>query len=343
MEKSMLAAKFISEGVLELVEIPVPKITRNEDVLVRVEMCSICGTDVSIMATPPAYVATPGTTLGHELVGKIVDVGPAVQDLRVGQRIVVNPNEYCGKCSYCRINHPNFCENIKAMGIDVDGGFAEYVLVDEKMAHVINEDVDVAECAFAEPLACLINGLEKIKILPGSSALVIGGGPIGLMLIKILKQAGVDPVIVSAHSDLRREYAIKSGADYVIDPKVEDLPSRIESILPIGPDLVVDMTGTQISEAVQLVRKGGTILLFGVNEGALPEVKQKDITTKEIDVVGTWLANASFPSAVKLLESGKLNFKDLVTHILPLEKLEEGIELLSKGDGVKVMIDLQEV
>lgn len=335
----MRAAVFEKEGVLVIKEVPKPVITKEDDVIIEVELCSICGTDVHIMSVPPGYKATPGTILGHELVGTIVEIGEKVTTVKVGDRVVLNPNDYCGVCGYCKNNLPNFCENIKAMGIDVDGGFAEYVRTSERVVYKISRELPAEIAAFAEPLACLLNGFQKIRVMPGESAVVIGAGTIGLMFTQMMKAAGAYPVIVSEPSGLRREFARKSGADYVVNPLEQNLESFVRRLLPMGADYGVDVVGSQMMEAVKVVRKGGTVLLFGVNEKARPEIVQSRITQHEIDVKGTWLANATFPQAVKLLESGVLNLSELITHTLPLEDTLKGIELLRSGAGVEIFID----
>ena len=122
-KKKMRAAVFGGNGVLNIKEVDTPIVEKGTDVLVQVEMCSICGTDVHIMSVPPGYIADPGTILGHELVGKVVAVGPDVKNIKVGDRVVTNPNDYCGVCAYCQHNLPNLCENIIPMGIGANGGF----------------------------------------------------------------------------------------------------------------------------------------------------------------------------------------------------------------------------
>lgn len=339
MGKKMRAAVFEGNGVLTIKEVDRPTIRKPDDVIVQVEMCSICGTDVHIMSVPPGYIAEPGTILGHELVGKVVEVGDAVRTLKPGDRIVSNPNDYCGVCEYCRKNLPNLCENIIPMGIGADGGFAEYVRVSEKVAHKISDDLPSEIAAFAEPLACLVNGKNKIPVSPGDSVFVMGAGVIGLMFVQVMKACGAYPVIVSEPAALRREYAKKCGADYVVDPSAKDVESFVKGIVRIGVDYAIDVVGTQIMTGINSVRKGGTVLLFGFNGKAKPEVPQHMITNREIAVLGTWIANASFPPAVKILESGMLDLKPLITHTLPLEKTAEGIEILRRGEGIEILID----
>lgn len=339
MGEKMRAAVFEGNGVLNISKVDKPRIQKPDDVIVQIEMCSICGTDVHIMSIPPGYIADPGTILGHELVGKVVEVGDAVRSLKPGDRIVSNPNDYCGVCEYCQKNLPNLCENIIPMGIGADGGFAEYVRVSEKVAHKISDDLPSEIAAFAEPLACLVNGKNKIPVSPGDSVLVMGAGAIGLLFVQMMKACGASPIIVSEPTPLRREYAKKCGADYVVDPLSEDLESFVKSVVRIGVDYAIDVVGSQVMEGVKAVRKGGTVLLFGFNSKAKPEVPQHQITNKEVAVLGTWLANASFPTAVKILESGILDLKPLITHTLPLEKTGEGIEILRRGEGIEILID----
>lgn len=338
MKKIMKAAVFEKEGVLKIKEVPVPEIKKPDDLIVEVELCSICGTDVHIMSVPPGYIAKPGTILGHELVGRVVAAGEGVKTIQIGDRVVVNPNDYCGVCDYCKLNLPNECENIVAMGIEADGGFAQYVRMSEKVAFKVAPDLPAELAAFAEPLACLVNGISKIRVNPGESVTIIGAGPIGLMYCKAMKACGAYPVIVSEPSALRQEFAKKCGADYVINPIEQNLEVFVKEVTKIGTDVAIDVVGSQMYEAVKAVKKGGRVLLFGMNKKAEPTVIQSEVTTKEVTLYGTWLANASFPRAVKILEEDSWNLKDLITHTLPLEKLEEGIELLRNGEAVEVLI-----
>lgn len=338
MNKKMKAAVFEGVGNLKVKEVDVSVVENPDELILEVEVCSICGTDVHIMKVPPGYEAKPGTILGHELVGKVVEKGEGVKTLEIGDRVVTNPDLYCGICRYCRKKLPNECENIIPMGIEANGGFAEYVKITEKVAHKINENLPAEIAAFAEPLACAMNGMNKIKVEFGESALIIGAGPIGLLFTQLLKAAGVNPVIVSEPTELRQEYARKCGADYVVNPFQTDLEKCVKNIIDIGVDVTVDAVGSQINECIKTVRKGGRVLLFGINMKAESAIKQSEITTKEIQILGTWLANDNFPRAVEILESNMLNLELLITHKLDLNEIHKGIKLLDKGEGIKVLI-----
>lgn len=166
MSEKMLAAVFKGEGNLILEEVNIPIISKNDEVLIKVDAVSICGTDVHIVEIPPGYIASPDTILGHELTGIVEKIGSGVKTIEIGDSVVVNPNDYCCVCKYCKINLPNHCENIAALGIHVNGGFAKYCKVTEKVCHKISNSVLSEETTFAEPLACVINGTEKIKAQP---------------------------------------------------------------------------------------------------------------------------------------------------------------------------------
>ena len=341
MKSTMRAAVFKGNGVIKIEEIPSPKIGKGDEMILEIEVCSICGTDVHVLEVPPGYDMVPENVLGHELVGKVVEVGDAVKNFKVSDRVVVNPNEFCGVCKYCRMNLPNQCENIIPMGLGGEGGFADYIRVSEKMAFRIADDLPAEIAAFAEPLACTVNGINKIRANPGESVTVIGAGPIGLLFVQLMKASGAYPIIVSEPSALRREYAMKSGATHTVNPMETDLEAFVLEKTGIGTDYAIDVVGSQMASALKVIRKGGKVLLFGVNTKAHPEVIQSQVIFKEASILGTWLANATFPKAVKILESGVLNLKELVTHTLPLEKLEEGVALLRKGEGIEIIIDMK--
>jgi 2-desacetyl-2-hydroxyethyl bacteriochlorophyllide A dehydrogenase len=340
MKGTMRAAIFEGNGVITIKKVEIPKIQKGDDMILKIEVCSICGTDVHVLSVPPGYDMEPNHILGHELVGEIIEIGESVINFKVGDRVVVNPNDYCGVCKYCQMNLPNQCENIIPMGLGGEGGFCEYTRVSEKVAYKISDNLPAEIAAFAEPLACTVNGINKIKANPGDSVTIIGAGPIGLLFVQLMKASGAYPIIVSEPSELRREYALKSGADYAINPMENDLDSFVKEKTVIGSDFAIDVVGSQLPAAIKVVRKGGKVLLFGVNKMAHPEVTQSEIIFKEISVLGTWLANATFPKAVQILESGVLDLKELVTHTFPLEKLEDGIQLLRRGEGIEVIIDM---
>lgn len=335
----MEAAVFEGEGRLEIKKVPVPAIDPiSDEVLIEVEGVSICGTDASIVRVPPAFVIEPGIILGHELVGHIRAVGDMVKNLADGDRVVVNPNDYCGKCHYCRSNKPNLCEDLKAMGVGIDGAFARYVKTSEKVCYRISDSVPLEAAVLAEPLACVINGTGKVKAQPGESAVIMGAGPIGLLFLMMFKASGVSEIIVYEPQEFRRDFAAKMGADMAIDP-FDGEPGRIAGkVNGRGPDIVVDAVGSLMAQGIDIIGRGGRFLIIGGKTDAVTSFKQIEIVIGELNIMGTFLANASFGPAVRILESGSIPAEKLVTHSLPLGKIHQGIRLLEEGRAVKVLI-----
>lgn len=338
MKKKMPAAVFEGKGKLSLQDRPVPSIREDNDVLLKIDIASVCGTDVHILAVPPGHPATENTILGHEYVGTIVDAGDGVTHLKKGDRVVVNPNLVCGYCAYCRKSMPNLCENMTTLGIFIDGGFTQYNVAPADALFRISKDVPLDEAIFAEPLSCVLNGINKLKPLPWETALVLGAGPIGLYFIELFRLTGLKTILVSEPTGKRASMAKKCGASEIINPKKQKVEKAVRTRTGIGADIVVDAVGTLMKDAIACVSKGGRVLLFGMNTQALPEIRQNDITRNEIQVIGSFIANATFPPTVALLESGQLDLKKLVTHTFKLKDIQKGIDAMRSGKAIKVLI-----
>lgn len=338
MNKTMQAAVFEGIGNLVVKEVPVPRLERDDQVLLKVEAVSICGTDVHITSVPPAFTATPNIILGHEFVGTVVEKGSDVIHLEIGDHVVVNPNDYCGVCVYCRKHLPNQCENLQGLGIQFNGAFAEYCRVSGKVSYKISKSVPVEVAAIAEPLACVINGTQKARLQPGETAVVIGCGPIGLIMGMLLKSSGASKVILADKAPFRLEVACKLGIGTVVDVSKESLVDVVRSETLIGADLVADMVGSQLPLAIEVARKDGKVIAFGINMVAKAEFLQLTLTNKELQVYGSWLANATFPEAVRVLETGLLDISALITETIPLKDVVQGVAKLARGEAVKIIV-----
>ena len=338
MERKMLAAVFEGEGNLILKEVPVPEVKKSDDVLLEVEAASICGTDVHILEVPPGHPANKGVILGHEYTGKILEVGDAVTAFKQGDRVVVDPNITCGSCIYCKMGMPNMCERMTTLGIFINGGFARYSLVPAKTLHLISSDLPAELAVFAEPLSCVVNATGKLKVQPGENVVILGAGPIGLLFTQMFKASGAGKIIVSEVSEYRGKYAVESGATRLVNPAKENLEEIVKQETAIGSDVVVDAVGTLFKDAIRIVRKGGRILLFGQNYKARSEIFQNDITRNEITILGSYIAKFTFPPAVKIIESGVLNLKKLITHRFSLKDIHKGIDLMRDKKAIKVVI-----
>jgi threonine dehydrogenase-like Zn-dependent dehydrogenase len=338
MEDKMFAAVFEGEGKLVLKEMPHPKIAKNDEVLLEVRATGICGTDLHILSVPPGHPANPEVILGHEYTARIVEVGPAVTHLRPGDHVVIDPNITCGHCTYCLMGYPNSCENMTSLGIFINGGLARFNTAPAKALHKISSEVPPHLAALAEPLSCIINGTQKLKLHPGESVVVLGAGPIGLLFIQMFKAAGAGKILVGEISSYRSEYALKLGADVVINPEKENLQQAVKEETGLGADVAVDTVGSLFRQAVEVVRLGGKILLFGMNQHARPPIKQYDITRNEITVMGTYIALNTFPLAVKTIERGVLDLEALISHKISLKEIHEGLNALKEGRATKVLV-----
>ncbi len=334
----MNCAVFHGPADLRVERRPAPEIGRDDDVLLRVEAASICGTDLHILSDPPGHPATPGTILGHEYVGEVVGAGDRVEGLRAGDRVVVDPNISCGRCAYCRRGARNLCLNMTTLGIFRDGGFAEFNVAPAAALYPISKQTPLDEAIFAEPLSCVLNGFGQANLRLGDSVVILGAGPIGLLFLLLFRAGGAGRVGVAEISPGRRRLATEAGADAVWDPRDKQLGDQVGEWSGLGADIVVDTVGSLLGEALRLVRRGGRVLLFGMDQRAAPAVSQYEITRHEISIAGTFIARETFPLTVRTLESGRLELRPLITHRIGLEGIRDVLPALRSGEAIEVVI-----
>jgi (R,R)-butanediol dehydrogenase/meso-butanediol dehydrogenase/diacetyl reductase len=338
MKATMRAVVFRGDGEWGIEAFPVPELRNDDDVLLRVERASICGTDVHILSVPPGHPATPGTILGHEYVATVVETGPDVRHVHPGDRVVIDPNITCGVCAYCRLGLSNMCENMTTLGIFRHGGLAEWSVAPAKAVHRISSEVPLDRATLAEPFSCVLHSFEKSAFIPGESVVILGGGPIGLMFLMLYKAAGAYPIVLVEPAGFRRRMAEEMGADVALDPTVHDVVREVAAGTGLGADIVVDAVGTLLPEAIPLVRRGGRVILFGMNLRAEREVNQYWLTRYEISLLGSYIQRTAFPKVVRMLEAGLLPLEQLVTHRVDLSAIGEGFRLLRAGEALKVAV-----
>jgi threonine dehydrogenase-like Zn-dependent dehydrogenase len=334
---AMLAAVLAREGVLELQERAVPDAVRPDDVLLEVEGCGICGTDLHILESPPAHPATVGTILGHEFIGRVLRTGSAVAGLARGQRVAVAPNLNCGLCASCRCGRPNHCADFSTLGIFRDGGLAPFCVAPQAACHRLDDSVPFEDAIWVEVLSCVVNSVDNINARPGETALVIGGGPVGA-LHALLFAAGGARVIVSDPSEARLEVLRSAGVTDAVNPTRQPLAEAVRSLSAGGADIVVDCVGTQLDAALDVVRTGGRISLFGMNAHARPAVRQNMITRNELTIYGSYVGVNTFPRAISLLERRVISPSALISAVLPLSAVHDALALLRSGTAMKVVI-----
>ncbi len=342
MTNTMPAAVFGGAGRLSIDRRPIPGIQHADDVLIEVEACGICGTDVHILEVPPGHPATPGVIIGHEFVGIVRDIGPAAVCVDLDDRVAVEANLSCGGCTWCKRGVPNHCDFFTTMGIFRDGGLAPFAVAPARACHVVSADIPREIAALTEPLSCVINGVEQARVLPGEAVAVLGAGPVGLLFLSLFRAAGAELVIVIEPAGLRRDVAKRMGADFCIDPAPNDAVVVARNATSgAGVDVVVDAVGTEFDTALSIVRPGGRVLLFGMNATARAAVRQYDITRNELTIFGAYVGRNVFPKAARILSSGLIDLGPMITHRIALEELERGLEAIQRNEAVKVVVDLK--
>lgn len=334
----MLAAVFKKRGVLEIEDRPEPSELAEDEVLLEVEGCGVCGTDLHILSDPPGHPATEGVILGHEMVARIVDRGAKVREFDTGTRVLVDANLKCGICAACRKGKSNHCKNWTTLGIFLDGGFTRFVKAPQKALHPIRKDVPLKEAVWGEILSCALGSTDRIRIQPGEVAVVIGAGPAGMMHTMLFDAAGAR-VVLADISNERLEFAQGAGIKRTVNPKDTNLSDYVTEITSgEGADAVVDAVGNQFATCLDLVARGGTISLFGMNAQARSTIAQCDITRKEATIVGSYVGRNTFPRSIGVLESRALNLSGLVSHDILVTELPEAIQAARRGKAMKILV-----
>lgn len=335
----MQAPVFVGEGRLQTLERPIPQLRRTDEVLVRIEACGICGTDLNILAVPPAHKATPGIIIGHEGVGIVEQVGSGVFDLKPGDRVVIANRLTCGKCAYCRRGLDNQCTDYQTIGTTLDGAFAPYLLAPARALWKIDPSVPRDDAALFEPLACVVGAVKRAPIQAGDNVAIIGAGPMGMLFALVYRALGAGRIILLDMAPYRLEFARELGME-AVNVAEEDAPGVMRALTGLGADVVVDAVGNQLGQAVKLARRGGQVVLFGLRPHDNPPVNQYTITRYDLTVHGTFVGLHPFAQTIQLLESRRVQPSVLVTHRLPLAQLGEGVELMRTQRAMKVLIEM---
>lgn len=343
----MKAGVLKSVDTIEYMDVAKPTVGSGE-MLVCVKAASICGTDLRIYRGKKSKGVRFPSVIGHEFAGEVVDVGEAVEEFSVGDRVAVDPVLPCGGCFYCLNGMENVCQNRVAIGYEYDGCFAEYVRIPAKFitqgnVQKLPDNVAFTAGALAEPLSCVINGQRKLSITIGDTVVIIGSGPIGIMHMMVAKASGASKVIVSEPNDMRRNTVLSFGADLTVDPTKESLKEVVlKATNGIGADVVILAIGNPrvVNEAFQIARKGGRISMFaGFSSGDMPPVDVNLIHYNELVVVGaSALQRRDMKTSVSLIASGAVDVQRLVTDTYPLNKINEAFQKAESGEAIKVVI-----
>jgi L-iditol 2-dehydrogenase len=346
----MLAAVYYGPNDLRLEQAEMPAIAPDE-VLLKVQAAGICGTDLRILHG--AHRKFPAGTVripGHEVVGTIAQVGDGLSGYTVGQRVFVAPNMGCGHCRQCISGNNNVCADYQAIGITLDGAFAEYMRVPAAAVRQgclmpIADHVDSAIATLIEPFACVLRGQRPLAVKPGETVLVIGAGPIGIMHLKLALLSGAGKVLVSEMAPERQEQAKQAGADRVIQPGVEDLAAVIaEETRGQGADVIVVAAPAHAAQeqALQLAAIGGRINFFGGLPKDRPTIHFDSnlVHYKELIVTATTACSTQDCwQAAEIINSGKIDLRAVVSQRFPLAETLAGFAAAEDRRSLKVVIE----
>lgn len=337
----MKAAVFQGIGRIEIVELPVPEPGPGE-VVVQVHYCGICGLDINAYQTG-AY--EPGLVIGHEFTGEIVSTGERVYGLSVGDLVAVNSIVPCGICYFCRHEMGGQCEDVVRPGVSHNGGMAEYAKVPAPAARCLPVGVTTRQAVFSEPLGTVLHAVRLSRFRPGDRTLIMGAGPIGLLMLQCIRLAGARDVYVTEPNTSRAELAARLGAAAVFNPEEDNLFIALdEPTEGLGPDVIFVCAGEPavIEDAITLVRKGGQIVIMGIAEGQV-SADFATVVLSEVSVKGSFGGCEEFPMALDFIAQGRLDVESLISHEIALEDaVGQGFEVLTHPphDALKILVKM---
>lgn len=348
----MKAAYYYAPGMIKVEEVPIPA-TKENEMLLRVRSCSVCGTDLRIYQHGHFKIPQgERRVLGHEIAGDIVMVGSLVAGFKTGMRVTVPPNIGCGVCEFCRDGYNNMCQNYEAFGVSIDGGFQEYMRIPDIAIRggnifPIPDHLSYREAALVEPLSCVYNALRSVKTSHQDVVLVIGAGPIGIMHAMLNKLVGAKKVIVADIRDDRLETICSFGADVTVNSTRENLEEVVRGETNgRGADVIitaVSVPDVQV-QAVNLLATHGRVNFFaGLGKGIQIPVDTNRIHYKGLQLLGTTgSSHSDYFKSLTLVSEGRIKLESLITATYPLEDIQSAFDYALVAGGLKATVQFED-
>lgn len=340
----MKAVRWHARGDIRYEEVDDSPCPGSYDMQVEVAYCGICGTDLEEYDAGPIFIPTKSAhplshrmapmILGHEFSGIVVAVGDHVQGYAVGDHVASDALLYCGDCESCHDHQYNLCDNLAALGLMADGGLAQYVTAPAKSFRKVPVSVPLQEAALLEPLAVAVRALRQAHIRPGEDLLIMGAGPIGLMVLLAAKISGVGTITVAEPAAFRAEMAQKLGATEIYR-NIDAIGLRFHK--------AIDCTGQPAAQirALKLLKSRGRLVLVGVPT-ITTELDTLEIINNEKEIVGalSHIVDEDFAAAIQFMSDGRVDVKPLISIIWPLARAEEAFQMLKAGqsDIIKILL-----
>ena len=330
-------------GNITFRNVPVPE-PGPDQVLIRIKKIGICGSDIHVNHGTHPYTSYP-VTQGHEVAGQIVALGDDVEGFSIGQKVTIEPQIRCGECWPCRHGKYNCCEKLKVMGFQATGAASEYFAAPSLNVTALPGSLTYSEGAMIEPLAVTVHAARRFKELEGAKAVVLGCGPIGILLIQSLKALGADKVFATDISDKRLELARELGADHAVNTLKKDYAEELAAAYgPDKADVIFECAGSDITmdQAIQNARKGSEIILVAVF-GKRANVDLAKLNDSELDLNTSMMyRHEDYIEAIRLVEEGKIRLKPLQSAKFAFEDYEKAYEYIdsNRETTMKVLIDV---
>lgn len=303
----------------EMQDVTTPTV-KDDEVLVNTAYAGICGTDRALYAGLPGSAdAVPPIVLGHENSGIVAAIGRSVTNVKVGDRVTVDPNIYCGECEYCRTDRPELCDNLSAVGVTRDGGLEESFTAPASVVYHIPDSVSLKAAATVEPISCAVHGVKLLDLTPYQKALVIGDGFMGQLFVQLLQAYGVHQVDFAGIVDEKLAFNKEKFG-------VTNTYNTTRDSIPADYDVVIEAVGlpqTQ-KQAVEATKKGAQVLMFGVGKpNQTFSMNTYEVYQKQLKIQGAFINPYAFEDAIALLASGQLDVESLISHEVSLEQVED--------------------
>ena len=343
MKSLMLQQEITGPYTIRYKMIPVPKVG-NGQVLIRVKRIGICGSDIHVYHGKHPYVRYP-VPQGHEVSGEVAVVGEGVSNLYPGAQVTIEPQDYCGRCYPCTHGKYNLCEDLKVMGFQTTGAGSEFFLTEASKVVVLPEGISLDEGAMIEPLAVTVHACKRSGDIAGKSAVILGAGPIGILLCQTLKAFGATRVMMTDISDYRLQISKQCGADHVCNTQTVDFGTAVtEYFGPNKADIIYDCAGNDVTmgQAIQNARKGSVIMLIAVYAG-MANVDLAKLNDSELDLKTSMMyRHEDYLDAIRIVDEGLVNLAPLISKHFSFADYQKAYEFIDQNRErtMKVLIDM---
>jgi L-gulonate 5-dehydrogenase len=335
----MKAIRIEEPRKISVVDLPIPIIDHEDQVMIRIAAAGICGSDVSIYKGTSPVVTYP-RIMGHEMTGVVEKVGASVTHVQPGDHVIIKQTESCGTCYACTHGRENVCVNLKVRGVTIDGGYSQYTIVPEHSVFKISKDLDLLQAILIEPFTIAFHACSRGRLVSDDTLLIYGAGALGSSLIMVAHSFGCKIIAVDI-DDKKLDHAKTLGADVVLNGLSDTIREEIQNASSgYGPTICIDSVCTpkSIEFLLDVVGNAGRLVTMGfdIRPSEIPQFK---ITAREIDIIGSRLQQGNFEQVISLFENGIIKTGGMISHIFPFTQVQEAFNVIESGKYQKIVLD----